>query len=97
MLEKIKEKKAITLITLVITIILLIILAGVVINMTLGKNGLIKRAKEAKLNYEEQAVKETIESTILQMQMEETQKGKELDLKKIAQTIENKDTNITQE
>lgn len=97
MLEKIKEKKAITLITLVITIILLIILAGVVINMTLGKNGLIKRTKEAKLNYEEQAVKETIERLILQMQMEEIQKGEELDLKKIAQTIENKDTNITLE
>ena len=29
------------------------------------------------------------------MQMEEIQKGEELDLKKIAQIIENKDTNYT--
>ncbi len=97
MAKKLNNTKGITLITLVITIILLLILAGIVINMALGENGLLKRTKEAKLNYEEQAVKETIERIILQMQMEEIQKGEELDLKKIAQIIENKDTNITLE
>ena len=43
--------KGITLITLVITIILLIILAGVAINLSLGENGIFKRAKEAKNLY----------------------------------------------
>jgi microcystin-dependent protein len=42
---------AITLITLVITIILLIILAGVVINLSLGDNGLIFITKKAKNDY----------------------------------------------
>lgn len=40
--------KGITLISLVITIILLIILAGIVINISLGQNGIFTRAKQAK-------------------------------------------------
>ncbi len=46
-----KSTGGITLITLVITIILLIILAGVVINISLGENGIFRRAKEAKDMY----------------------------------------------
>ena len=46
-----KREKAITLISLVITIIILIILAGVGINLSLGENGIFKRAKEAKNKY----------------------------------------------
>ena len=46
-----KGEKAITLISLVITIIILIILAGVGINLSLGENGIFKRAKEAKNKY----------------------------------------------
>ena len=47
----IKEKKAITLIALVITIVVLIILAGVLINISLGNNGLFNKAKTAKEMY----------------------------------------------
>ena len=43
-----KKNKGITLIALVITIIVLIILAGVVINLTLGENGILKKAIAAK-------------------------------------------------
>lgn len=50
-IERIKFAQGITLITLVITIILLIILAGVVINISLGENGIFKRAKEGKKIY----------------------------------------------
>lgn len=46
-----KEKKAITLIALIITIVVLIILAGVLINISLGNNGLINKAKTAKEMY----------------------------------------------
>ncbi|MCI8344868.1 MAG: hypothetical protein HFJ42_02675 [Clostridia bacterium] len=46
-----RRQKAITLISLVITIIILIILAGVGINLSLGENGIFKRAKEAKNKY----------------------------------------------
>lgn len=52
-----KSTKAVTLITLVVTIVILIILASVTIHFTLGNNGIIKRAKEAKeqwINAEQQ-------------------------------------------
>ena len=50
---KISEKKAITLVALVITIIVLLILAGITISLTMGQNGIITRAQEAGKNYTE--------------------------------------------
>ena len=46
-----KNKRAITLISLVITIVILVILAGVAINLTVGENGLLNKAKLAKQEY----------------------------------------------
>ena len=43
-----KNKKGITLVALVVTIVVLLILAGVSINLVLGNNGIIAKAKEAK-------------------------------------------------
>ena len=37
-----KEHKAITLIALVVTVVILIILAGVLVSITLGNNGLFR-------------------------------------------------------
>ena len=51
-------KKGITLIALVITIIILLILAGIVINLTIGQKGILTRAEEAGRNYQEAAKKE---------------------------------------
>lgn len=45
------NQKGITLIALIITIIILIILAGVAINLSIGENGIINRAKQAKESY----------------------------------------------
>ncbi len=45
-----KKEKGITMVSLVITIIILIILAGVSLNMTIGEDGLITKAKQAKEN-----------------------------------------------
>ena len=42
-----KNQKGITLIALVITIIVLLILAGVTISLTVGKNGALSRARTA--------------------------------------------------
>lgn len=50
-MNKIKSTKGITLISLVITIIILIILAGVAINLSLGENGIFRRAIEARDKY----------------------------------------------
>ena len=51
MKENFKRERGITLIALVITIIVLIILAGVSINLVLGDNGIITKAKQGKENY----------------------------------------------
>ena len=53
-----KQKKGITLLALVITIIILLILAGITLNLTLGQNGIITRAKEAGKNYMDAAERE---------------------------------------
>ncbi len=48
MVEKYKSTKGITLVALVVTIVILLILAGISINMLMGDNGIIAKAKEAK-------------------------------------------------
>lgn len=50
-----RNEKGITLVALVVTIIVLIILAGVSINLLVGQDGLISRAKLAKEQYENAA------------------------------------------
>lgn len=59
-IEKAKNKKGITLIALIITIILMLILAGVVISLTLGENGLFNTAKYAAKKWQN-AEKEELE------------------------------------
>ena len=43
-----RDKKAITIISLTITIIIMLILAGIIINTTIGENGLLNSAKRQK-------------------------------------------------
>ena len=56
--KRFKQEKAITLVALVVTIIVLIILAGVSISLVLGENGIITKAREAKINYQTAAENE---------------------------------------
>ena len=49
--QKIKSKSGITLVALVVTIVVLLILAGVSLNLVIGNDGIIRRAKEAKERY----------------------------------------------
>ena len=60
-MEKMKRNKGITLISLIITIIILIILAGISINMILGNEGLLNKAKYAKEGYSNAQKQEAIE------------------------------------
>ena len=55
-----KETKGITLIALVVTIVILLILAGVSLNLVLGNNGIINKAKEARDKYAEAAKNDEI-------------------------------------
>lgn len=60
--EKLKyDKKAITLISLVITIVVLLILAGISITMLTNENGILTQAKNAKENTEIAEEKEELE------------------------------------
>lgn len=68
------KERGITLIALVITIVILIILAGVAINLTLGDNGIFKKATTAREDYGIAAAKEKIELKIAELQAEK--KGK---------------------
>lgn len=56
-----KNRRGITLVALVITMIVLIILAGISINLILGENGILKRAKIAKEEYEDAKKNEEID------------------------------------
>ena len=49
-MKKIQKKKGVTLVALAITIIIMLLLAGIVIQMTLGDNGLIAKSTQAKID-----------------------------------------------
>lgn len=63
-----RSETGITLIALIITIILMLILAGVVIGLTLGKNGLINTAKYAVKKNEEETAREKLELALADLQ-----------------------------
>ena len=58
MKNKLKNNKGITLVALVVTIVVLLILAGVSINLVVGQNGIIKKAQNAKKDYEQAKLNE---------------------------------------
>ena len=61
MSKNLKTRKGITLVSLVITIIVLLILAGITINLTIGDDGIIRRAQEAGKNYIDVAENEKVQ------------------------------------
>ena len=72
---KTKEMKGITLVALVVTIVVLLILAGVSINLVLGDNGIIAKAKEAKRKSAEATQNDLIGMNELAQQLEEKING----------------------
>ena len=58
-MNKVKEKiRGITLVALVVTIIVMLILSGVAINLSIGEEGIFKKAKEAVELYKNASVNE---------------------------------------
>ena len=72
---KTKEMKGITLVALVVTIVVLLILAGVSINLVLGDNGIIAKAKEAQRKSAEASQNDLIGMNELAQQLEEQING----------------------
>lgn len=75
------KQNGITLIALVITILVLIILAGVVIAFTMGKNGIFIASKNAKKKYQTSEVQEQLEIAIANEQLGNLDKFTLADLK----------------
>ena len=84
------NSRGITLIALVVTILVLIILAGVSINLVLGDNGIITKAKQAKEQYEMAQVKEKLEMTIIEIQSEVIASGKEMIIDELLEKLSTK-------
>lgn len=89
--------RGITLIALVVTIIVLLILAGITINLVIGKNGIIKRAKEAEEEMLKASIQEEISFAVVDIQMEILQNGETMTLEKIAEKLPQKLDLITAE
>ena len=70
-----KKNKGITLVALVVTIVVLLILAGVSINLVLGNNGIIARAKDAETKSAEASQNDLKGMNSLIEQMESTLNG----------------------
>lgn len=87
----IKDYKGISLVALVITIIVLLILAGITISFTVGSNGILTKAKNAKEQTNIAQAKESVELIIASLQTENEGKATILSLKEYAQT----DSDIT--
>ena len=60
-ISKYQNQRGITLIALVITIIILLILAGVVLNLTLGEHGILKKAEQGVEQYRISEILEKLE------------------------------------
>ena len=70
-----KNKRGITLVALIITIIVLLILAGVVISMTVGNDGIIGKAQSAVDMYKNTQEKEEVELAKINNEMEKQING----------------------
>ena len=82
----IKDYKGISLVALVITIIVLLILAGITISFTVGSNGILTKAKNAKEQTNIAQAKESVELIIASLQTENEGKATISNLKEYAQT-----------
>lgn len=70
-----REEKAITLVSLVVTIIVLILLAGVSINLVIGDNGIIKTAQKSKQNVQDMITDKQTKLNEIYTQEEERQEN----------------------
>lgn len=82
----IKNYKGVSLVALVITIIVLLILAGITINFTIGNNGILTKAKDAKEKTNISQAKESVELKIADLQAENQGKATIASLEEYAKT-----------
>lgn len=72
----------------------MVLLAGVAINLAVGENSILNKAKNSKELTIKQIIKEEIEESILAIQVEEVTKTGKLTLKKLYEELPKKNTNV---
>ena len=82
------KNKGITLIALVITIIVLLILAGITLSLTLGENGILQKARTAKIDSEIAREKEQILLAMNSSFGENGKNAKVIDKNKVEQNLQ---------
>jgi len=75
--KKIQKKKGVTLVALVITIIIMLLLAGVVMQMALGDNGLIAKVSQSKIEQARAELYETAKIEYLSLKTKAIEKDEE--------------------
>ncbi len=78
--SEILSKEGITLVALIITIIILLILAGVILNLTLGDNGIFRVSKEATQSYKLSEIEEELNFKIEDIHVKKIEQN--LDIKR---------------
>ena len=76
-MKKIQKKKGVTLLALAITIIIMLLLAGVVMQMALGDNGLFVRATKSKLEQAKSELYETAKLEYLNLKTKSIEQGQQ--------------------
>ena len=72
-IESARNKKGITLVALVVTIVVLLILAGVSLNLLIGNNGIMTRAKQARISNDLSSYKEQLAMFISEKKVENSE------------------------
>ena len=72
-----QNKRGVTLVALAITIIIMLLLAGIVIQMTLGDNGLIAKSTQAKIDQAKEELYETARLEYLTLKTKAISKDEE--------------------
>ena len=87
-MERLREKRGITLIALVVTIVVLLILAGITISLVFSENGVITKAKEAKEETRGAAVEEARDMWELDKSLTEYVGGSSQSLDELLDSLE---------
>ena len=76
-MKKIQKKKGVTILALVITIIIMLLLAGVVIQMAAGENGLFVKATQSKQEQAKSELYETAKLEYLNLKTKSIEQGQQ--------------------
>lgn len=82
------KRNGITLIALVITVIVLLVLAGVVFNLSMGENGILKKTKSSINAYNKQALNEELDIKYAEARIKAIEENKTINARYFADKLE---------